>query len=68
MRLIRCDDCCNVLDGVDDGDVYECDADVYKKTSFEHLCIDCIENYDGLYLYSKDGYFNLVKFKSKDKK
>ena len=31
MNLLRCDECCNVLDGIDDGVVYECSEDVWEK-------------------------------------
>lgn len=70
MEILRCDDCCNVLDGIADGKVFECEEDVYEKTSFEHLCIECLEQYDDLYLDKKD-YINLIRFnltKSKNKK
>ena len=35
MNLLRCDECCNVLDWIDDGVVYECSEEVYQKTSIE---------------------------------
>lgn len=63
MDLSRCDDCCNVLGGVDDGIVYDCDEEVLQKYGFEHLCLDCLEHHssDGeLYLHT-EGSFQIVK-------
>lgn len=62
MNLSRCDDCCDVLDGVDGGVVYECDQDVYSENGTEHLCVLCMTGNDDVYL-DVDGIINLVKLK-----
>lgn len=67
MNLLRCDECCNVLDGIDDGVVYECSEEVYQKTSIEHICKDCLDSSDDLILISNGTYYNLVELKNKDK-
>lgn len=48
MNISRCDDCCNVLDGIDGGIVLTCDEPVYLATGYEHLCISCIDSNDEL--------------------
>ncbi len=63
MNLLRCDECCNVLDGIDDGVVYECSEEVYNKTFIEHICKVCLDYRDDLILVSKGNYYNLVEFK-----
>ena len=67
MNLLRCDECCNVLDGIDDGVEYECSGGVYQKTSIEHICKDCLDSSDELILISNGTYYNLVELKNKDK-
>ena len=67
MNLLRCDECCNVLDGIDDGVVYECTEEVYQKTGIEHICKGCLNSSDDLILISNGTYYNLVEFKNKDK-
>ena len=67
MNLLRCDECCNVLDGIDDGVVYECSEEVYQKTSIEHICKDCLDSSNDLILISNGTYYNLVELKNKDK-
>jgi hypothetical protein len=42
MTLLRCDECCSVLGGIDDGVVYECSEEVYQKNGIEHICKDCL--------------------------
>jgi len=66
MNLLRCDECCNVLDGIDDGVVYECSEEVYTMTNIEHICKDCLNSSDDLILVSKGNYYNLVHFKKDD--
>jgi len=65
MNLLRCDECCNVLDGIDDGIVYECSQEVYEKTGIEHICKDCLQSSDDLILISKGTCYNLVAFEKK---
>ena len=60
MMLARCDECCNVLDGVDNGIVFECDKEVYDKYKLEHICEECLESSDELVLIT-NRYVNLVK-------
>ena len=60
--LARCDECCSVLDGVDDGTVFECDSEVYDKYKLEHICDECLESSDDLILY-RNGIATLVKLK-----
>lgn len=67
MILSRCDECCNVLDGIDDGVVYECSEEVYQKTFIEHICKDCLASSDDLILISKGNYYNLVEFRKESK-
>jgi len=62
MNLLRCDECCNVLDGVDDGVVYECSEEVYKRTGIEHICDDCLDSSDELILIKKENHCILVEF------
>jgi|SaaInl8_150m_RNA_FD_contig_121_156873_length_3927_multi_20_in_0_out_0_8 hypothetical protein len=51
MDFSRCDDCCDVLGGIDDGVVYDCDTEVEEKYGYVHLCVDCIDSNDELYLF-----------------
>jgi len=65
MNLLRCDECCNVLDGVDDGVVYECSQEVYERTGIEHICDDCLNSSDELTLIKKGHHYSLVEFINK---
>lgn len=65
MNLLRCDECCNILDGINDGVVYECSQEVHEKTGFEHICKDCLQSSDDLILISKGTYYNLVEFEKR---
>jgi len=60
MIVYRCDECCDVLDSIDNGVVYECDSKVESKLGFEHLCEDCLENSEELYLHT-NGISKIVK-------
>lgn len=62
MMIARCDECCNILDDIDGGIVFECDREVYKKYKLEHICDECLESSDELILYT-NGYVTLVKLK-----
>ena len=66
MNLLRCDECCSVLGGIDGGVVYECSDEVYKKTLVEHICEDCLKSSDDLILISMGHYYNLVEFNKKE--
>ena len=46
MDISRCDDCCNVLDGIDDGVVFLLTEEAQELTGYEHLCGDCMDNYN----------------------
>ena len=48
MNIARCDDCCDVIDGVNDGVVLTCDEPAYLQTGYEHLCTSCIDSNDEL--------------------
>lgn len=66
MLLARCDNCCDVLDGIADGIVYECDSKVEGRLGFEHLCKDCLESSNELYLESIGTHFNLIHLIEED--
>lgn len=60
MYFARCDDCCNVLEGIDDVEVFECSEEVKDRYGFEHMCEDCIASDDEIYLF-EDGIVKLVQ-------
>ena len=66
MTLTRCDVCCDVLDGIDDGIVYECSKEVYDKTGIEHICFDCIHESDDLILANPSKYAYIVELKGEN--
>lgn len=63
MTLTRCDVCCDVLDGVDDGVVYDCSQEVYRQTRIEHICKDCLNGSDDLVLTNTAPYAYVVEIK-----
>ena len=63
MTLTRCDVCCDVLDGIDDGIVYDCSQEVYRQTGIEHICKDCIHESDDLILTNNKPYSYVVEIK-----
>ena len=63
MMLARCDVCCDVLDGIDDGIVYDCSQKVYNETGIEHICKDCIHESDDLILTNNKPYSYVVEIK-----
>ena len=63
MTLTRCDVCCDVLDGIDDGVVYDCSQEVYIKTGIEHICKDCIHESDDLIITNNKPYSYVVEIK-----
>ena len=63
MTLARCDVCCDVLDGIDSGVVYDCSSTVYNKLSIEHICEDCLASSDDLVLTNPSQYSYVVEFK-----
>lgn len=63
MTLTRCDVCCDVLDGIDDGIVYDCSYEVYEKTIIEHICEDCLASSDDLVLTNPAPYAYVVEIK-----
>ena len=63
MTLTRCDVCCDVLDGIDDGVVYDCSQEVYEKTGIEHICEDYIHESDDLIITNNKPYEYVVEFK-----
>lgn len=63
MYFSRCDDCCDVMEGISGGRVYNCSLEVQEKYSYWHLCTDCLEAHsnDGeLFLYT-EGIFQEVR-------
>lgn len=62
MLFARCDECCDILEDIDGGIVYECDYEVNEKYQLWHICDECLESSDDLVLYS-DGVLELVKTK-----
>ncbi len=66
MTLARCDVCCDVLDGIDDGIVYDCSQEVYNETGIEHICKDCIHESDDLILTNNKPYSYFVEFKEEE--
>ena len=63
MTLARCDVCCDVLDGIDDGIVYDCSQEVYRQTGIEHICKDCLNGSDDLVLTNPAPYAYVVEIK-----
>ena len=63
MTLTRCDVCCDVLDGIDDGIVYDCSKEVHDKLGIEHICDNCIEECDDLVLTNQAPYAYVVEIK-----
>lgn len=66
MLLKRCDICCDVLDGIDSGVVYDCSSTVYNKLSIEHICEDCLASSDDLALTNPYKYAYVVEFKEEE--
>ena len=66
MTLTRCDVCCDVLDGIDDGIVYYCSQEVYRQTGIEHICKDCLNGSDDLILTNPAKYAYVVEFKEEE--
>ena len=66
MTLARCDVCCDVLDGIDDGIVYDCSQEVYNETGIEHICKDCLNGSDYLILTNPAKYSYVVEFKEEE--
>jgi len=46
MDITRCDDCCDKLDGIDDGVVFLLSEEAQELTGYEHLCEECMDNYN----------------------
>lgn len=65
MNLTRCDECCNVIDGIDDGEVFECSTEVYESIQKEHLCLDCVNQNEELEIV-KSGYTTLIKWNNQN--
>ena len=63
MTLTRCDVCCDVLDGIYDGVVYDCSQEVYRQTGIEHICKDCLNGSDDLVLTNTAPYAYVVEIK-----
>lgn len=63
MMLARCDVCCDVLDGIDDGIVYDCSQEVYRQTGIEHICYYCLASSDDLVLTNPSKYSYVVEIK-----
>lgn len=63
MTLTRCDVCCDVLDGIDDGIVYDCSKEVNDKLGIKHICDNCIEGCDDLVLTNTAPYAYVVEIK-----
>ncbi len=63
MTLTRCDVCCDVLDGIDDGIVYDCSQEVYRQTGIEHICKDCLNGSYDLVLTNPSKYSYVVEIK-----
>ncbi len=63
MTLTRCDVCCDVSDGIDDGIVYDCSQEVYGQTGIEHICKDCLNGSDDLVLTNPTPYAYVVEIK-----
>ena len=63
MTLTRCDICCDILDGIDNGTIYDCSSTVYNKLSIEHICEDCLASSDNLVLTNPSKYAYVVEFK-----
>lgn len=63
MTLTRCDVCCDVLDGIDDGIVYDCSQEVHDKLGIEHICDNCIEGSDDLVLTNQATHAYVVEIK-----
>ena len=67
MNLERCDKCCDVLGGIDDGEVFGLSQEAQKETgfSYEHLCEDCFNDVNSdcitLVLHKKDYGYALIK-------
>lgn len=66
MTLTRCDVCCDVLDGIDSGVVYDCSSTVYDKLSIEHICEDCLASSDYLALTNPSKYEYVVEFEDEE--
>lgn len=63
MLLTRCDVCCDVLNGIYDGVVYDCSQEVYRQTGIEHICKDCLNGCDDLVLTNTAPYAYVVEIK-----
>ena len=63
MTLTRCDVCCDVLDGIDDGIVYDCSQEVNDKLGIEHICKDCLNGSDDLVLTNPATHAYVVEIK-----
>ena len=63
MTLTRCDVCCDILDGIDNGTIYDCSSTVYNKLGIEHICEDCLASSDNLVLNNPSKYAYVVEFK-----
>ena len=63
MTLTRCDICCDVLDGIYDGVVYDCNKEVYRQIGIEHICKDCLNGSDDLVLTNPAPYAYVVEIK-----
>lgn len=63
MTLTRCDVCCDVLDGIDDGVVYDCSKKANDKLGIEHICKDCLNESDDLVLTNTAPYAYVVEIK-----
>ena len=63
MTLTRCDVCCDVSDGIDDGVIYDCSKEVCRQTGIEHICKDCLNGSDDLVLTNTAQYAYVVEIK-----
>ena len=72
MNMTRCDKCCDVIDGIDDGEVFELSQEAQKEIgfSYEHLCKDCFNEVNSdcitLKLDKKDSGYALIKTEKED--
>ena len=67
MLLTRCDVCCDVLDGIDYGVVYDCSKEVHDNLRIEHICEECLKGSDDLFLTNPAQYCYVVEFKGEKK-
>ena len=63
MILTRCDVCCDALDGIYDGVIYDCSKEVHDKLGIEHICEDCLASSDDLVLTNPAPYAYVVEIK-----